>query len=181
MRRFFNSGKAMKTFILFLCTTLIFTGCSTTTETQPPKEKYNVLFISIDDLNDWVGCLGGHPQVKTPFIDKLAKQGTLFTRAYCPATACLPSRAAIMTGVAPYSSGCYENKPDQQWQPILKPIADTLPGHFKKNGYYTAGSGKIFHHFQNDPDSWNDYYPSKRIQALSYLVGVKLYPIALVQ
>ena len=140
------------------------TGYSTNSVEAIPKEKYNVLFISVDDLNDWIGSLGGHPQTRTPNIDQLSKQGTLFTKAYCPATACLPSRAAIMTGVAPYNSGCYENEPDQQWQPILKPIADTLPGHFRKNGYYTAGAGKIFHHFQNDPDSWDDYYPSKRLQ-----------------
>ncbi len=150
--------------LFFLGLLLLICACTTQSETQIPKEKYNVLFISIDDLNDWVGCLGGHPQTRTPHIDQLAKQGTLFTRAYCPATACLPSRASIMTGVAPYNSGCYENKADQQWQYILKPIADTLPGHFRKNGYFTAGAGKIFHHFQNDPESWDDYYPSKRIQ-----------------
>lgn len=152
----------MKFFLLIL--TAVFASCVSHTDTTIPKEKYNVLFISIDDLNDWVGCLGGNPQTKTPNIDKLAGQGTLFTRAYCPATACLPSRAAIMTGVAPYKSGCYENRSDQQWQYILKPIADTLPGHFRKNGYYTAGAGKVFHHFQNDPDSWDDYYPTKRLQ-----------------
>ena len=154
----------MKALTLTLITILHLTACSTSTSSSIPKEKYNVLFISIDDLNDWVGCLGGHPQAKTPHIDELAKEGTLFSKAYCPATACLPSRASIMTGVAPYRSGCYENKDDQQWQLILKPIADTLPGHFRKNGYYTAGAGKIFHHFQNDPDSWDDYYPSKRVQ-----------------
>jgi len=124
----------MKPLLIFTFGMLIFTGCSSHIENSIPKEKYNVLFISIDDLNDWVGCLGGHPQTKTPNIDKLARQGTLFTRAYCPATACLPSRASILTGVAPYNSGCYENKADQQWQYILKPIADTLPGHFRKNG-----------------------------------------------
>ena len=128
------------------------------------KQQYNVLFISIDDLNDWLGCMGGHPQAKTPNIDRLAKSGTLFSKAYCQAPACLPSRASAMTGIAPWTSGCYENQHNQQWQHILKPIADTIPGYFRKNGYFTAGSGKVFHHFQNDPDSWDDYYPSKRIQ-----------------
>ena len=83
--------------------------------------KPNILFIAIDDLNDWTGCLGGHPQAKTPNIDRLAQRGTLFTRAYCPAPACLPSRAATLTGVAPYRSGCYVNSPTQTWQDILLP------------------------------------------------------------
>src|SRR6266446_3503409 len=57
----------------------------------------NVLFIAIDDLNDWVGCLGGHPQVRTPNIDRLAKHGTLFTNAHCQAPPCNPSRASLLT------------------------------------------------------------------------------------
>jgi arylsulfatase A-like enzyme len=126
--------------------------------------KPNVLFISIDDLNDWIGCLGGHPQAKTPNIDKLAKRGTLFTRAYCPAPACLPSRAATLTGVAPFRSGCYVNSPTQTWQDILLPIAVPLPAHFRANGYEAAGAGKIYHHYQNHPDSWDDYWPSKNLQ-----------------
>src|SRR6056300_299503 len=109
------------------------------------RTKPNVLLISIDDLNDWIGCMGGHPQAKTPNIDRLAREGVLFTRAYCAAPACLPSRAALLTGVAPHQSGCYVNASDQQWQKILLPIADTLPGYFRKNGYFAAGAGKIFH------------------------------------
>ncbi len=62
------------------------------------------LFISIDDLNDWVGVLGGHPQAKTPNIDRLAKRGILFNRAYCPIPSCNPSRTAVLTGIPPYIS-----------------------------------------------------------------------------
>jgi arylsulfatase A-like enzyme len=124
----------------------------------------NVLFIVVDDLNDWIGALGGHPQARTPNIDRLAKRGTLFTRAYCPAPACLPSRAATMTGVAPYRSGCYVNSATQTWQLILLPKADTLPAHLRANGYETAGAGKIFHHYQNHPGSWDDFWPSKNLQ-----------------
>lgn len=126
------------------------------------ENKPNVLFISVDDLNDWIGCLGANPQTKTPNIDKLASQGTLFTRAYCPVPACMGSRAATLTGIAPYNSGLYENS--QQWKEVLLPQTTTLPKHFMNNGYYTAGAGKIFHHYQNDPESWNDYYPSKKYQ-----------------
>ena len=129
-----------------------------------PGKKPNVLFIVIDDLNDWVGCLKGHPQAKTPNIDRLARSGTLFTRAYCAAPACLPSRAATMTGVAPYRSGCYANSPTQTWQDILLPKAVPLPAHLRAGGYETAGAGKIYHHYQNHPASWDDFWPSKNLQ-----------------
>ena len=69
----------------------------------------NVLFISVDDLNDWVGCLGGHPQAKTPNIDALAKRGVLFEHAYCAAPLCSPSRTAVMTGLRPSTTGIYGN------------------------------------------------------------------------
>ena len=68
---------------------------------RPAQEKHNVLFIAIDDLNDWIGCLGGHPDVKTPNFDRLAGRGVLFTNAHCAAPSCNPSRVAIMTGVRP--------------------------------------------------------------------------------
>ena len=68
-------------------------------------DKPNVLFIAVDDLNDWIGVLGGHPQSATPNIDRLSKRGMLFTRGYCAAPACNPSRAALMTGIRPSTSG----------------------------------------------------------------------------
>src|SRR6187455_1526403 len=75
-----------------------------------PKRP-NVLFIAIDDQNDWIGCLGGHPQVKTPNIDALAKRGTLFTNAHCQAPLCNPSRTSVMTGRRPSSTGVYALQP----------------------------------------------------------------------
>jgi arylsulfatase A-like enzyme len=69
-----------------------------------------VLFIAVDDLNDWIGCLGGHPQAKTPRLGpRLAAMGTLFTNAHCAAPLCNPSRAALMTGVRPSTSGVCDN------------------------------------------------------------------------
>ena len=129
------------------------------------RQQPNVLFISIDDLNDWVGCLGGHPQARTPNIDRLASQAVLFTRAYCPAPACLPSRAATMTGLAPHRTGVYSN--GQVWRQAL-PDAVTLPQHFMHQGYRAAGAGKIFHHYQNDPKSWHDFFPGPRMQFPTY-------------
>src|SRR3954470_9124559 len=84
----------------------------------PPK-KPNVLFIALDDLNHWVGHLGRNPQTKTPNIDRLAKMGVTFTRAYCAAPVCNPSRAALMSGLRPGQTGVYDN--GQPWQPVIAP------------------------------------------------------------
>ena len=123
------------------------------------KKKYNVLFIAVDDLNDWIGPLDGYKGVKTPNIDKLAKQGMNFTRAYCPAPVCNPSRAALLTGVRPSTSGVYQN-----WEPWRRalPTAITIPQYFMQNGYKVVGISKIFHDSYNDSASWNKYYPQQR-------------------
>ncbi len=122
-------------------------------------EKPNVLFISFDDLNDWIEPLGGHPQAKTPNLARLARQATLFTHAYTAAPACNPSRAALMTGIAPYKSGVYYN--NQAWRPAM-PDAVTLPQYFMKHGYWAGASGKIYHGVYPDPPSWNEYWPSQQ-------------------
>lgn len=107
-------------------------------------EKPNVVFIAIDDLNDWIGCLGGHPQVKTPHMDALAARGTLFTNAHCQAPLCNPSRTSLLTGLRPGTTGVYALAP---WFRTSAAIADrdTILQHFKKNGYTTLAGGKIFH------------------------------------
>ncbi len=93
------------------------------------KSKPNVLFICADDLNDWVGCLGGRSDIKTPNIDRLAKRGVLFTNAHCPAPLCNPCRTAIMTGLRPSTTGIHNNK--GVWAKKM-PDWVTLPRHFKK-------------------------------------------------
>jgi arylsulfatase A-like enzyme len=127
-----------------------------------PEPRPNVLFIAIDDLNNWIGCLGGHPDVKTPNLDRLAARGVLFTRAHCAAPVCNPSRAALLTGVRPSVSGVYENQ-----QPFRESLAGrnaiTLPQHFMDNGYRVTGAGKIFHSPFPDPQSWHDYFPSQKL------------------
>ncbi len=125
--------------------------------------KPNVLFIAIDDLNDWVGVLDGHPQAHTPNIDRLAKRGVLFTRAYCAAPACNPSRAALMTGILPSTSGVYLNPNPWRQSPVLK-NAVTIPQHFMAHGYRAIGSGKIYHGAYPDPASWDNYWPAKNQQ-----------------
>jgi choline-sulfatase len=120
---------------------------SALTKGQQPRgatAKPNYLFIAIDDLNDWVGCLGGHPQVKTPNIDRLAARGTLFANAHTQATLCNPSRASLLTGLRPSTTGIYALQPKLRNVAALKE-AVTLPQALAKNGYRTLGEGKIFH------------------------------------
>jgi arylsulfatase A-like enzyme len=116
------------------------------------KTKPNVLFICIDDQNNWTGCLGGHPNAKTPNIDRLAKQSLLFTNAYCPSPHCNPSRTSLLLGKYPSTTGMYDFRGN--FHTIL-PGNVTLPRHFKNNGYRVIGAGKIFH--RNDKNSWHQY------------------------
>src|SRR5438132_1188128 len=105
-------------------------------------EKPNVLFIAIDDLNDWVGPLGGHPQVKTPNMDQLAARGTTFTNAHCQAPLCNPSRTSVLTGLRPSTTGVYALAPWFRASDTLKDH-ETLLQYFHKHGYTTLSGGKI--------------------------------------
>ena len=107
-------------------------------------EKPNVLFIAIDDQNDWIGCLGGHPQVKTPNIDKLAENGTVFLNAHCQSPLCNPSRTSLMTGLRPTTTGIYGLAPWFRKVASMKDLV-TLPQHFQNHGYLTMSAGKIYH------------------------------------
>lgn len=107
--------------------------------------KPNVLFIAIDDMNDWVGVLGGHPQAKTPHIDKLAKEGVLFTNAHTPAPACSPCRNAVLYGMQPHNSGLYPFYDRTKMDPQFLEKHPSLMELFKTNGYNTFGAGKIHH------------------------------------
>ena len=90
-------------------------------------ERPNVLFLSVDDMNDWVGCLRGYPGVRTPHIDGLARRGVLFSNAHCASPLCNPSRTALLTGLSASTTGIYNN--DQYWRPAL-PQAVTIPEFF---------------------------------------------------
>jgi arylsulfatase A-like enzyme len=147
------------------------------------QDRPDILFIPIDDLNDWVGVLGGHPQARTPNIDRLAARGMTFTNAHSPSALCNPSRTAMLTGLRPPTSGVYGN--DEDWRNIdrFDGLA-TLPRHFRDNGYRTLGAGKIFHAHTfgpvgfsgyNDPNGWDAFYPSLERQ-LPDEVGPPLRP-----
>ncbi|MDZ4848497.1 MAG: sulfatase [Pirellulaceae bacterium] len=106
--------------------------------------KPNVLFIAIDDLNDWLGCLGGHPQAKTPNIDRLAQRGVLFSNAHCAAPLCNPSRSSIFSGRPPLETGVFSNDDSSNIRK-LHPEFVLIPQHFHNAGYQTFGAGKLLH------------------------------------
>ena len=106
--------------------------------------KPNVLFIAIDDLNDWTGMLKGNPQARTPHMDRLASQGIVFTNAHCAAPACGPSRSAIMSGIRPSTSGNYINKSSLTHNPTQNNTV-LLPEFCQQNSYFVCGAGKLFH------------------------------------
>ncbi|QDT36180.1 sulfatase-like hydrolase/transferase [Stratiformator vulcanicus] len=139
-------------------------------------EKPNVLFIAVDDLNDWIGCMGGHPQANTPNMDRLAARGTLFTNAHCTAPLCNPSRASVMTGLLPSTNGVHGNQQDWRASEYLEGKAP-MGQYFREHGYWTGAAGKIFHanhggecsamggghgglRGKNHPESWTARFPS---------------------
>ena len=121
-------------------------------EAGKPK-PLNVLFIAIDDLNDWVGGYDGHPQAKTPHMDRLAAQGTVFTNAHCQAPICNPSRTSLMLGMRPSSTGIYMNRPWFRMTPRNKGRV-TLSQYFAEHGYRTLTTGKIYHASRVDGPSF---------------------------
>ena len=116
-----------------------------------------MLFVAIDDMNDWTGFLGGHPQAKTPNLDRLASRGVNFTNAHCIAPACSPCRLALLYGVEPFRSGLY---PFYDHAKIKETLAayTSLPEWLRKHGYQTFGAGKVFHGSRSDPEDWDDYH-----------------------
>jgi arylsulfatase A-like enzyme len=139
-------------FVSALCV-LSLTGCA-------DVEKPNVLFIAIDDMNDWTTLFDPKHPIKTPNIERLASRGVFFNRAYCVSPACNPSRTAVLTGLRPSTTGVYGNK--DSWRSLV-PDAVTLPQYFAQNGYTTKGAGKIFHHGEAgrdrlDQPSFQDFF-----------------------
>jgi len=136
-------------------------------ELTPPKQssssvKPNVLFLSIDDLNDWIGALGGHPQAKTPNLDRLIAKSVTFRNAHCAAPVCGASRHALLSGLRPSTTGWYSGvtKKRSDYERILGETVP-LPTHFKQNGYKTLAAGKIFHKGTSDITGY-DYWSETR-------------------
>ncbi len=137
-------------FACIICASLLLVGASSV-NAQTPSGKHNVLLISIDDLNNMLGCYG-HGQVKSPNIDRIAARGIKFDRAYSQYPLCNPSRASFLSGLRPETTGIF----DLQTSPRHKlPNAVFLPQLFRGHGYFTARVGKIFHDGRDDAASWD--------------------------
>lgn len=128
----------------------------------------NVLFIAVDDLNDYALGLNPKFRAQTPNMDRLAARGVLFANAHCAAPVCNPSRVSVLSGVSPATSGVYINNDDWRENEFLKSIA-TLPQYFRDNGYKVIGGGKLYHAANlsermlegyMDPSPWDEYFPS---------------------
>ncbi|WP_258103472.1 sulfatase [Marinoscillum sp. MHG1-6] len=123
-------------------------GCNAPVNSNEGLSQPNILFIVVDDLNDWVGHLGGHSQTITPNLDQLAASGMVFNNAHTNAPLCGPSRASMLTGLRPSTSGVYFHISDHD---LVRQIemdsirAVLLPDYLEQNGYKTMGVGKVFH------------------------------------
>jgi arylsulfatase A-like enzyme len=139
---------------LWFCVTAFVASTAPIAAAETPR-KPNVLFIAVDDLNHWVGHLKRNPQAKTPNLDRLAARGVTFANAHCAAPACNPSRAALMSGLRPSTTGVYDN--GQAWQPVI-PKEITLTTQFLTAGYNVYGVGKIYHSSAHREGEWTEYH-----------------------
>jgi len=151
---------------LLSCQLLFLTVISATTvETESSSangkntEKPNVLFIIVDDLNDYLGAFGGHPQSKTPNIDALANASVKFNNAHTNVPVCSPSRSSLFTGVYPHQSKDFGWTRLSQ-QKVLK-HNKTFLELFRENGYKMYGTGKLLHN--NNKKYWDEWGVQERI------------------
>ena len=147
-------------------------GCAASVAPPPSSsstaQRPNVLFVCIDDLRPDLGCYG-NLNIRTPNIDEFAKRATIFTRAYCQAAVCAPSRASVMTGLRPDTTRVWDLRGKFR---INMPGVVTMPQHFHKHGYYTVSMGKIFHNHMPDRVSFDepDLRPKKSSLSVRYIV-----------
>ncbi len=128
----------------------------------------NVIFLAVDDMNDWIGSLGATPRAITPNLDKLAARGVNFSNAHTPGVYCAPARAAIFSGQFASTTGCYRSTDYFTDHPEI----EGLPLSFSKAGYTTLGVGKLYHHMPGSIDvrGWDEYHlrkPSQRKEGWS--------------
>src|SRR5437016_3023382 len=146
--------------LLLIALAAVGLGFGSSTRSHAAEQHPNVLFIAIDDLRDWVHYLG-YEQVKTPNLDRLSQRGVTFTHAYCASPVCNPSRTALMSGQRSSTTGVYSNSID--WRPLV--TLPTLNEHFRANGYYVCGAGKIYHGSYPRDKDWDDYQHEGAVDA----------------
>lgn len=137
------------------------------------KKKPNILFIAIDDLNDMIKILDEQAITITPNLDRLAKQSTVFKRAYASSTLCNPSRFSLLTGLRPSRTGVYLNTTNSL---LVEKKYRNIMTYFRDNGYKTIGVGKIFHGTQNQESAWDEYYSYKK-NALAKKNTITKWPV----
>ena len=128
----------------------------------PAADRPNVVFIAVDDMNDWIGCHETTPRAITPNIDALAARGVNFTNAHTAGVFCAPSRTAIFTGQHASTTGCYQTQVYFHGLPELRPLQVS----FKAGGYKTLGGGKLFHHPAGyvDQRGWDEFFLRSKSQ-----------------
>jgi len=144
-------------FSLLLCFAFLRLCSPVAVAVQPNvPQKPNVLFLAVDDMNDWIGCLDSKTKAHTPNFDRLAARGICFTNAHTAGVFCAPSRAAIFTGQFASTTGCYRSANYFKTKPQLVPLQLS----FSKAGYKTLGAGKLFHHPVGaiDVRGWDEFF-----------------------
>lgn len=139
-----SAGRA-KTLFLAVLAIGGFSFAPASARSESARTRPNILFIAVDDLNDWVGPLDGHPATNTPWLDALADRGTTFLNAHCQAPICNPSRIAVLSGLRPSTTGVYGLTPAMRAVPALRERR-TLIQRFGSDGYRTYVAGKVDHH-----------------------------------
>ncbi|MEM1210885.1 MAG: sulfatase [Planctomycetota bacterium] len=153
-----NINALVKSFIAFAFGLMLSFGFNAAA--QAADERLNVVFISVDDLNDWAGPLDGHPQgvAATPYLEAFADRAMVFTNAHCPAPSCNPSRSAIMLGLRPSTTGIFFNGVPQHMETVMPADRLSLPKYFRQQGYAAHGAGKLFHSKTAvTPEDWDVY------------------------
>ncbi|MFM8532692.1 MAG: sulfatase [Acidimicrobiia bacterium] len=133
------------------CLLVIAAFCAGPSAAAAPPARPNVLFIAVDDLRPELGCYGDN-YIRSPNIDRIAQKGLVFNRAYCQQAVCSPSRSSLLTGTRPDTTKVWDL--NTHFRKALPDVV-TLGQHFKNNGWFVQGMGKIYHGGFDDPQTWS--------------------------